>query len=135
MINRYLLILLIGLVINTNCIQNRKLYNIDAPFIMDTTLSRCYTHDIIPSYIDLYNKAIITHDELKEKVGTVLYPIVEKKIITMPNYFITNLVQDSIWVVKGINKPLHNDEIGFGNAIYLEIAKKDGSLIKCIIEE
>lgn len=45
------------------------------------------------------------------------------------------LINDSVWIIRNMNVSKNPNEILFGGAIYLEIRKSDGCILKSIIEE
>ena len=107
---------------------------LDIPFVMDTTMCRAYLDVHQFSNQNEYNETIVSVPQLKRRINEVMSPILHQKIIDTPDYFTMKLINDSIWIVRGIQKN-KNDTIYFGNEIYIEVCKQNGKIIKSIIGE
>ena len=132
--NKSILILCIIFLVYMSCNPQNNNYKLDIPFIMDTTMCRAYLDVHQFSNHNEYSQTIVSVSQLEGRIYDVIYPILQSKIIDTPDYFAINLINDSIWIVRGIQNNEHSD-IYFGNEIYIEVCKQNGKIIKSIIGE
>ena len=132
--NKNILMACVILLVCVRCSLKKNYFISDIPFVMDTTMCRAYL-DVHQSYNqNEYSKTIASVSQLKRRINEVLSPILKMKIIETPDSFTMNLINDSIWIVKGIQNT-KNNYIYFGNEIYIEVCKQNGKIIKVIIGE
>lgn len=119
-------------------VRKSKTTNIweEVSFIIDTTLQQeCV--DIKPfEECDTIttNKMIVSVEHAFERVKPSINSLIEEGVIEVQGPFHIHLIHDSIWIVR--SEPVSKiDELLFGGAVYYEIRKNDGFVLKRIIEE
>lgn len=105
-------------------------------FIIDTTLQQEYVDTKPFERYDTANtkKMIVSVEAAFERVKPSINNLIEEGIIEIQGPFHICLINDSIWIIR--NEP--DSKIGkllFGGAVYYEIRKADGCILKAIIEE
>ena len=105
-------------------------------FIIDTALQREYVDTKSFEGYDTTNtkKMIVSAEAAFERVKPSINNLIEEGIIEIQGPFHIRLINDSIWIIR--NEPASKiGELLFGGAVYYEIRKADGCILKGIIEE
>lgn len=105
-------------------------------FVVDTNLQREYLDVKSFKEFGIANErgTIFSAEAAFNIVEPHINSLIEEDIIASQQVFHIALINDSIWIIKG--EPISKaNELIFGGAVYYEIRKCDGYLLKCIVEE
>lgn len=105
-------------------------------FVIDTTLQREYEDvKFIKDHETSHtSKVIVSAKAAFERVKPSVNSLIQEGIIGIQDSFRIRLVNDSIWIIK--SEPVsETGKLQFGGAVYYEIRKVDGYILKSVIEE
>lgn len=134
---KYFLLITMSVFCITSCNMRRQKArdtSNNMKFVIDTNLQQEYLDvDPLIEYMTGTQKSIISAEKAFEKVKPSINDLVEKGIIHQTPFHI-HLVNDSIWIIR--NEVTSSEkELFFGGTVYFEVRKKDGCILKCIVEE
>lgn len=127
--------LLLGIVCCSCIMQTSKTSLENDDYVTDTTL--CLDHLEVGSNdapIDSNKSEVLLPIHVIDLIKPEIDYWVEKQEICSQFTIHVNLVNDSVWIARGTFTPEKNEVI-FGGVVYIEIRKKDGHILKRVIEE
>ena len=112
-----------------------KKYIKDVDYVIDTTLYLEHLDIELPDIsIDSNQSEVLLPTHVINIIKSEIDDLLERQEISPQFPIHINLVDDSVWIAKG-SFDFQEDEIVFDRIVYLEIRKKDGYILKRVIEE